>query len=46
MIYKGRLFKELNVEFQGEDGIDCGALHFDFLKSLHMSNKSSLGGRY
>lgn len=29
---KSRLFKELKVEFLGEDGIDCGALKLEFLQ--------------
>eukprot|EP00794_Sanderia_malayensis_P004181 gene4181-4737_t len=32
MVDKSRLFKELKVEFQGEDGVDCGALRLEFFQ--------------
>lgn len=40
---KFRLFRELKVEFLGEDGVDCGALKLEFFQvSLEAAKKSLL----
>ena len=40
---KSRLFRELKVEFAGEDGVDCGALKLEFFQvSLDAAKKSLL----
>ena len=32
MVEKRRLFRDLKVEFEGEDGVDCGALRLEFFQ--------------
>lgn len=42
MIDKSRLFKEMKIEFEGEEGVDCGALRVEFFQLSIQEAKKAL----
>lgn len=42
MVEKRRLFRDLKIEFEGEDGVDCGALRLEFFQTAFDEAKKIL----